>query len=72
MYPPLTVYLVKTNKDLADLHLSVYSLSKLANVLNCVDPTKCLEHRLTHPAFAHHGWKGELTLDHLGNFISFC
>lgn len=63
---------VTTNQQLKDMHLSFYTLSKLANVLNCVDPQLCLEHRLSHPAFAHNGWKGELTLDTLGNFVSFC
>lgn len=62
---------VKTNEELQSLHLNMYTLSKLANVLNCVDPTTCLEHRLTHVAFASKGWKGEITLDDLGNFISF-
>ena len=62
---------VTTNAQLKALNLSFYSLCKLADELNCVDPTQCLEHRLTHPAFANKGWKGELTLDNLGNFVSF-
>lgn len=69
--PTFTTYTVRTNDELRALNLSIYSLSKLANVLNCVNPTSALEHRLSHPAFAHHGWKGQLTLDSLGNFISF-
>ena len=66
-----TTYTVTSNAALKAMDLSFYTLSKLANVLNCVDPQLCLEHRLTHPAFADKGWKGELTLDSLGNFVSF-
>ena len=66
-----TTTTVRTNEELRNMALSFYTLSKLANVLNCVDPRQCLEHRLTHPAFAGKGWKGELTLDSLGNFVSF-
>lgn len=66
-----TTTTVRTNQQLRDMNLSFYTLVKLANVLNCVDPQQCLEHRLTHPAFADKGWKGELTLDSLGNFVSF-
>lgn len=62
---------VKTDAELKALGLSFYTLSCLARVLSCVDPRDCLEHRLTHPAFAEHNWKGELTLDALGNFVSF-
>lgn len=64
-------YTVRTNEELRALNLSYYTLSEMARVLNCVDPRTCLEHRLTHPAFAPMGWKGELTLDELGNFLSF-
>jgi hypothetical protein len=67
----MTTHLIRTNAELRALDLSFYSLCKLANVLNCVNPCDCLEHRLTHPAFADKGWKGALTLDHLGNFVSF-
>lgn len=49
--------------------LSFYALCQLADALRCVNPHDCLEHRLTHPAFADKGWHGKLTLDHLGNFI---
>lgn len=66
-----TTTTVRTNAELAAMNLSFYTLSKLADALNCVDPRQCLEHRLTHPAFAVKGWKGELTLDALGNFVSF-
>ena len=66
-----TTTTVRTNQALRDMNLSIYTLSKLARVLSAVDPRTCLEHRLSHPAFAHHGWKGELTLDDLGNFVSF-
>ena len=66
-----TTYTVKTNAELDSMDLSFYTLCKLADVLRCVDPTLCLEHRLTHPAFAANGWRGELTLDSLGNFVSF-
>ena len=66
-----TTTTVRTNEELRNMDLSFYTLSKLANVLNCVDPRQCLEHRLTHQAFAGKGWKGELTLDSLGNFVSF-
>ncbi len=66
-----TVTIVKTNADLRNMNLSFYTLSKLSDVLNCVNPMTALEHRLTHPAFAGKGWKGELTLDNLGNFVSF-
>jgi len=62
---------VKTNDELKALNLSIYTLSRLARVLNCVNPEDCLEQRLTHPAFAHNGWKGQLTLDNLGNFVGF-
>lgn len=67
----MITHAVRTNTELKALDLSFYTLAKLADVLNCVDPTQCLEHRLTHPAFADKGWKGELTLDSLGNFVSF-
>lgn len=66
-----TTIQVRTNAQLRELDLSFYTLCKLANVLSCVNPMECLEHRLTHPAFADKGWKGELTLDALGNFVSF-
>lgn len=62
---------VRTNAELRNLNLSFYTLCKLAEVLNCVNPHYALEHRLTHPAWASKGWKGELTLDSLGNFVSF-
>lgn len=67
----MKTYTIRTNADIRALNLSFYTLSRLAYVLECVNPCDCLEHRLTHPAFAHHGWKGELTLDDLGNFVSF-
>lgn len=66
-----TTHRVTTNQQLQAMDLSFYTLSKLANVLNCVDPQQCLEHRLTHAAFADKGWKGNLTLDQFGNFVSF-
>jgi hypothetical protein len=66
-----TTTTVSTNKQLREMNLSFYTLSCLSRVLCCVDPQQCLEHRLTHPAFAYQGWKGELTLDALGNFVSF-
>lgn len=64
-------YTVRTNDELRALNLSFYTLCKLAEVLNCVDPQTALEHRLSHPAFAGKGWQGKLTLDELGNFVSF-
>jgi hypothetical protein len=66
-----TTITVRTNEELRALDLSYYTLTKLADVLRCVNPMECLEHRLTHPAFADKGWKGELTLDQFGNFVSF-
>lgn len=66
-----TTYTVRSNQQLRDMDLSFYTLCKLARVLECVDPQEALEHRLSHPAFAEKGWKGELTLDHLGNFVKF-
>lgn len=62
---------VRTNEQLHAMDLSFYTLCHLARVLECVDPRMCLEHRLAHPAFADKAWKGELTLDRLGNFVSF-
>ena len=66
-----TTTVVRTNNELRAMHLSIYTLSKLARELNCVDPQTALEHRLTHQAFADKGWEGKLTLDSLGNFVSF-
>jgi hypothetical protein len=66
-----TTTTVTTNAALKAMNLSFYTLCKLADVLNCVDPQECLEHRLTHPAFADKGWRGDLTLDQFGNFVSF-
>lgn len=66
-----TTITVRTNDELRALNLSFYTLCKLADVLNCVNPTQALEQRLTHPAWADKGWKGELTLDSLGNFVAF-
>lgn len=65
------VFLIKTDAQLKEMNLSFYTLSRLAEVLQCVDPRDCFEHRLSHHAFAKHGWRGELTLDKLGNFVSF-
>ena len=65
------VHNVKTNDEIKSLNLSFYTLCKLGDVLNCVDPTLCFEHRMTHQAFADKKWVGELTLDQLGNFVSF-
>jgi hypothetical protein len=42
---------VRTNAQLRKMHLSYYTLCKLADALHCVDPQECLEHRLTHPAW---------------------
>lgn len=66
-----TTVTVKTNAELSALGLSFYSLAKLADILECVDPCQCLEHRLTHRAFADKGWKGQLTLDQYGNLLAF-
>lgn len=71
MNTPHVTHIVKTDAELDALCLSIYTLSRLSDVLSCVDPRKCLEHRLTHPAFADRGWRGELTLDSLGNFVKF-
>jgi hypothetical protein len=66
-----TTYTIRKNAELKALNLSMYSLSRLARILECVDPRDCLEHRLSHPAFAARGWTGELTLDEFGNLLSF-
>ena len=66
-----TTITVRTNEELKALGLSYYTLCKLAYTLHCVDPRECLEHRLSHPAFADKGWRGELTLDQFGNFVAF-
>lgn len=58
---------VRTNAELQALDLSYYTLCHLADALCCVDPRTCLEQRLARDAAC----KGELTLDALGNFISF-
>lgn len=67
----MNTVIIRTNAQLRELNLSFYTLSKLADVLQCVNPMLALENRLTHPAWASKGWKGELTLDELGNFVSF-
>lgn len=59
--------IVRTNQELRDLNLSFFSLCKLSDALCCVDPRTCLEQRLAHDPSR----KGELTLDALGNFVSF-
>jgi len=66
-----TTYTVTANSQLVAMNLSYYTLCRLADVLCCVNPLHALESRLTNPGFADMGWKGELTLDNLGNFVSF-
>lgn len=62
----MTTYTVRTNAELRALGLSFYTLCKLAELLRCVDPRHNLEDRI-----ARDGWKGELCLDELGNFVAF-
>lgn len=64
---PSKTVTVRTNAELRAMNLSFYTLSKLANVLCCVNPMEALEARLArNPSL-----KGELTLDDCGNFLAF-
>lgn len=59
-------YKVRTVEEFEALHLSFYTLSCLARATSYVYPHKAL------PAAIEGGlYKGQLTLDRLGNFVSF-
>ena len=59
-------YTVRTVEEFEALHLSFYALSCLSRATSYVYPHKAL------PAAIERGlYKGQLTLDRLGNFVSF-
>lgn len=62
-----TTTIVRTNAALHALDLSYYTLCRLSDFLLCVDPRTCLEQRLARDKTL----EGKLTLDSLGNFVSF-
>lgn len=61
-----TVHHIAGNADVVALNLSFYSLCRLADTVRRVDPRHGMD-----SALQFGDWKGELTLDALGNFVSF-
>jgi len=57
---------ITTNAALKNLNLNWFSMCKLAEILNCVNPLYALESRV-----ASRGLTGTLTLDAVGNLVSF-
>jgi hypothetical protein len=58
---------VRTNKEISAMNLSYYTLCRLSDAIMVSNPLTALEHFLSRNPSV----KGELTLDSLGNFVSF-